>query len=173
MVALAAPHRTVDVDAEFGSPLIDSELVDRRGRHRRAVRRIPSWIVADITTCANLHAVATLRDHPDNILMEMHLRDLADRLFGQLRFALEQLSDESLVEAAHQLYDVVGDAQLELLALERERVEIQHDLASNELRRRDVRKLEDVDYGTLAAFITAASWAGDLAGDYRDPRIDR
>ena len=171
MVALAAPRRIVDVHAEFGSPLIDSELVDRRARHRRAVRQIPSWIVADITTRANLAAVATLRDHPDNILMEMHLRDLADRLLGQLRLALEQLSDESLVEAAQQLYDVVGDAQLEFLALERERVDIEYTVVSNELRRRDLHTLEDVDYGTLAALITAVSWADDLAGDYRDPRI--
>jgi hypothetical protein len=172
MVALDAPRTTADLHAEFPSPLIDNELVDRRARHRRAVRRIPSWIVTDITTRANLTAVATLRDHPDNILMEMHLRDLADRLLGQLRLALELLSDESLVDAAHQLYAVVGDAQLELLALERERIDIQRDVTSNDPSRRDARKLEDVDYGTIAALITAVSWADDLAGDYRDPRID-
>ena len=171
MLALDAPRRTADLHAVFGSPLVDSELVDRRLRHRRAVRQIPSWIVADIATRANLTAVTTLRDHPDCILMEMHLRDLADRLLGQLRLAMEQLSDESLVEAAHQLYAVVGDAQLEWLAVERERVDLQHDALSNELRRRDARQLEDVDYGTLAALITAVAWADELAGDYRDPRI--
>ena len=172
MVALDAPRVTAHVHAEFGSPLIDRELVDRRARHRRAVRQIPSWIVTDITMHANLTAMSSLRDHPDNILMEMHLRDVADRLLGQLRLALEQLSDVSLVEAAHQLYAVVGDAHLELLALERERVDRQHDVANNDPHRRDVREHEDVDYETLAALITAVTWADELAGDYRDPRID-
>jgi hypothetical protein len=172
MVALDAPCSTSDLDAENGSPLIDRQLRDRRARHRRAMRQIPSWIVTDITMHANLSAMLSLRDHQDNVLMEMHLRDVADRLLGQLRLALEQLSEESLVEAAHGLYAVVGDAHLELLALERARVDRQHDVASNDLRRRDVRDLEDVDYETLAALITAVSWADELAGDYRDPRIE-
>ena len=172
MVALDAPTRTAHVYTEHESPLIDSDLVERRARHRRALRRIPSWIVTDISMHANLAVMSTLRDHADSILMEMHLRDVADRLLGQLRLALEQLSDESLVEAAHQLYAVVGDAHLELLALERERVELQHDVVSDGRRRRDVRALEDVDYETLAALITVVSWADELAADYRDPRID-
>src|SRR5258707_11281269 len=100
---------------------------------------------------ASLATMSSLRDHQDNILMEMHLRDVADRLLGQLRLALDQFSDESLVEAAHEFYSVVGDAHLELLALERERVDLQYDAAGNDRRRRDVRELEDVDYETLAA----------------------
>jgi len=172
MVALDAPAGTADVYAEIGSPLIDSELVDRRARHRRAVRRIPAWIVTDITMHANLTAMTSLRDHQDNILMELHLRDVADRLLGQLRLALEQLSEESLAEAAHELYTIVGDAHLELLAVERARVDLQHNVDNNEVRRHDVRELEDVDYESLAALITAVSWADELAGDYRDPRID-
>ena len=154
------------------SPLVDDELVARRSRHRRAVRQIPAWIVNSIAADANLSTVAALRDHPDRVLMEIHLRDVADRLLGQMRLTLDDLATATLAAAAQQFYACAGDADLELLQLERERVEREPTVDRYVSCEHDFRSLEDVDHESLSALIASVAWADELAGDYRDPRID-
>ena len=103
--------------------------------------------------------------------MEMHLRDVADRLLGQMHIALDDLMTATLAAAAQCFYAAVGDTDLELLILERQNIEREPAVAKYMQGDRDIRKIENVDHEALAALITTVAWADELAGDYRDPRI--
>jgi hypothetical protein len=151
--------------------LVDAGLVARRWTQRRAVRTLPDWIVLDIVAQVDLHAVRALDDHSDRTLMEIHLRDLADRFLGQLRLTLDALADANLTFAAQRFYAIAGDADIELLRVERQRVENEPGAARFVHCDRELSALEDIDHDGLRAFVTSVAWADELAGDHRDPRI--
>lgn len=104
--------------------------------------------------------------------METHLRDVADRLAGQLRMSLEDLATATGAIAAQEFYAIAGDQCLEFLQTDRERATVDPMAAKYGMCRSNFRDLPDIDHEALAAFITSAAWADELAGDYRDPRIN-
>jgi hypothetical protein len=148
----------------------DANLMDQRMRHRRMLRDIPAWIVHDIAAPA-IEAVSGVSRHPDRFSMEIHFREVADRLAGQLRMSLEELAVGTNAAAAQEFYAVVGDQGLEFLQVDRERMENDAYAAKYVTCAHDFRGVAEVDHEALAALITAAAWADELAGDYRDPRI--
>jgi hypothetical protein len=148
----------------------DANLVEQRMRHRRMLRDIPAWIVHDIAA-PGLEAVSGVARHPDRFSMEIHFREVTDRLAGQLRMSLEELAVGTNAAAAQEFYAVVGDRGLEFLQADRDRMENESYAAKYATCAHDFRALEEVDHEALAALITAATWADELAGDYRDPRI--
>jgi hypothetical protein len=148
----------------------DFNLAEQRMRHRRLLRDIPAWIVRDIATPA-IAGADELRRHPDRFAMEIHFREVADRLAGQLRMSLEELAAATTAAAAQDFYAAIGDRGLEFLQVDRERMDAEPYAAKYATCAHDFRNIDEVDHEALAALITAAAWADELAGDYRDPRI--
>jgi hypothetical protein len=149
----------------------DPELIERRIRHRRILQNLPGWIVKEVAEPA-IGAATPLRAHAERAAMESHLRDVADRLAGQLRMTLEDLATATAAIAAQEFYATAGDHCLEFLRADRERATAEPTAAKYGASGNDFRDLPDLDHDALAALITAAAWADELAGDYRDPRIN-
>ena len=104
--------------------------------------------------------------------METHLRDLADRLAGQLRMTLEDLATATTAIAAQQFYATAGDQRVAFLEADRERANAEPLAAKYGMPRQQLDDLPDVDHDALAALVTTAVCADELAGDYHDPRIN-
>jgi hypothetical protein len=151
--------------------MLDPELLERRLRHRRILQNIPAWIVQRLAEPA-ITAAKPLRTHPDRGAMETHLRDLADRLAGQLRMTLEDLATATTAIAAQQFYATAGDQNVAFLEADRERAHAEPLAAKYGMPRQELGDLPDVDHDALAALITTAVSADELAGDYHDPRIN-
>jgi hypothetical protein len=166
--ALLALDSPAVIDA---STFVDPELIERRIRHRRILQNIPGWIVKELTEPA-LAAAAPLRAHPERAAMETHLRDVADRLAGQLRMTLEALTTATMALAAQQLYATAGDQGVEFLQADRERATVEPMAGKYGASGQGFCSLPDLDHDALAALITTTAWADELAGDYRDPRIN-
>jgi hypothetical protein len=150
--------------------IVDPELLDRRLRHRRILQNIPAWIVQRLGEPA-IAAATPLRTHPDRGAMETHLRDLADRLAGQLRMTLEDLATATTAIAAQEFYAITGDQRVAFLQADRERANAEPLAAKYGTPQQQFADLPDVDHDALAALITTAVCADELAGDYHDPRI--
>ena len=155
----------------FTSALIDTAFVDRRWKQRRILRNMPAWMIHD--TCAGnkhrRHGGAI--DDDDGALMETHLRDLADRLTGQLHLTIDELSAATLAMAALHVYEIWGDANLELLKVERERTRSDPVCERYADTGRALAALDDLDAEAVATLMTVLVWADELAGDYCDPRL--
>jgi hypothetical protein len=104
--------------------------------------------------------------------METHLRDLADRLAGQLRMTLEDLATATTAIAAQQFYATAGDQRVAFLQADRERANAEPMATKYGTPQQEFGDLPDVDHDALAALITTAVSADELAGDYHDPRIN-
>ncbi|HET9729272.1 MAG TPA: hypothetical protein VFR41_07625 [Acidimicrobiia bacterium] len=165
MLALDAPP-LVDTAAA-----VDPELIERRIRHRRILQNIPGWIVKELAEPV-IAGATPMRAHPERAAMETHLRDVADRLAGQLRMTLEELTTATTAMAAQQFYATAGDHGLEFLRVDHERATDEPMAAKYGIPRADFRSVPDIDHEALAALVAATAWADELAGDYRDPRIN-
>jgi hypothetical protein len=150
--------------------LIDSALVERRMKQRRALCIVPDWIVEEVTH-GMLPDAADDAGPRDRALMELHLRDVADRLIGQLRMTFDEFDDAAIAGAAQQLYDRRGNGNLELLKLEYERANTSAAAAKYRSSGTTLAELEDIDSEAVAALVTALVWADELAGDYCDTRV--
>jgi hypothetical protein len=172
-MSLAMLPTSARFDIPADSVLVDDALVARRAAHRRVLRLVPDWIVAELLPhSADPNQVDDLLGHPDRALMELHLREVADRLIGQLRLTIEDMEIAALGRAAHALYAATGDGNLDMLRFERERATTQPAVERYAPNTRGVRAVEDVDHDALASLVTVAAWADALAGDYVDPRIN-
>jgi hypothetical protein len=118
-------------------------------------------------------------DGRDVVLMELHLRDLADVIAEQLGEALlNELRAVAIAEAATRLYRSWSTRSLARLD-EANNVAL---ATINDTRYvfPSGRYIENVsneelgfDGATLAALVTALVWADELAGDYVDPGVPK
>jgi hypothetical protein len=153
--------------------LIDPPFVERRWKQRRALCIVPDWIVEEVAHGLLPHdpANADATTARERSLMEMHLRDVADRLIGQLRMTFDEFGDAAVAGAAQRLYDTRGSGNLELLKIENERANTSAAAAKYRFTGCGLSELEDIDSEAVAALVTTLVWADELAGDYADSRI--
>ncbi len=159
-------------EERFKSALIDQAFVDRRWKQRRALRRLPDWLVKHATAVHD-NPDGTPREtpshgpinRPDRDVMESDLRDMADEIIEGLdRATLDALAEAVQVAAQQTLYG--SWHWTDAPALDARKAEAEERAAELPLQAGP-----DVDKTNLRNLVVALTWADELAGDYKDPRL--
>jgi len=85
---------------------------------------------------------------------------------------LEDLATATTAIAAQEFYATVGDQCVAFLQADRERAIAEPMAEKYGTPRQEFGDLPDVDHDALAALITTAVFADELAGGYHDPRLN-
>jgi hypothetical protein len=143
-----------------GHPYLTKQLAEKRAEQRRSLRCIPDWIVET----ARISRPGPRLSDPDNTLIEIELRRLADQELEPLGSWLHiwRLHTES--EAIERWF-----RQAEISAA-------LDDVARQVRADYEAKRAAEYPqglYSLILRVVTLLAWADEQAGDYADPRLER
>jgi hypothetical protein len=174
---------TIRPEEQFGSPLVDAELVDLRWSQRRILRELPDWLVRNVTSTGFVRApgvqrAPVQRDRiitEDRFLVERHLRAVAGEQIARVRAVIDEMREATSANALRSFYNKWGTAGIEPLNTAHK------DSVGSEGGKRfgtptgdgvDELLRDEAAVESVRAIVTSLTWADVLAGDgYSDERI--